>query len=194
MWKLYIKEFKKNLDKSPILKYGIIVIFIILWSELVYDKLNYNINKQNEQIEAIKKEIRRYTKLTKDLENIEKELNSLKEKRKSQDALFISKDDPAILASQLQDIILKKANENKMQVITYRVSNQKKWKNYILVSTYFNFKADLRQIVSFLESLEKDPRLFRIHLVDILPVKGVDPHIRFSIEVEALSYTKGDKK
>lgn len=194
MWKQYIKEFKKNLNKSPILKYGLVIIVIILWSEFIYDRLNLTINKQNEQIETLRKDIKKYTKLNKDLENIEKELNSLKEKRKNQDSLFLSKDDPTILASQLQDIILKKANENKMQVITYRVSNQKRWKNYILVSTYFNFKTDLVHIVSFLESVERDPRLFRIHLVDILPVKGVDPHIRFSIEVEALSYTKGDKK
>jgi uncharacterized membrane protein YhiD involved in acid resistance len=181
------------MNKSPILKYGIIVIIFILWSEFVWDNLETRLEKLNSQIEQTEKNIKKFNKTGKDLKNIEQRLKEIQTKKNIQNSSILSDSDPTVVASQLQDTILKKASENKLQVVTYRVSTQRKWKNYTVVSTYFNFKTNLDNIVAFLQSIESDQRFYRVHLVDILPVKGNDPHIRFSIELEALCL-KGEKK
>lgn len=183
----------KLINKSPVLKYGIIIIVFIFWTEFVWDSLEAKLEKLNSQLEQTEKDIKKYNKMSQQLKNIEQRLKDIQNKKNLQTSSLLSDSEPTVVASQLQDTILKKASENKLQVVTYRVSSQKKWKNYILVSTYFNFKTNLDNIVAFLQSIESDQRFYRIHLVDILPVKGNDPHIRFSIELEALCL-KGEKK
>jgi len=190
---LNTNNFLKIINKSPVIKYGILIIAFIIWIEFVWDVLETKINKLNSQIEATEKDIKKINIKFHDIKNIEQRLKEIQNKKKLQTSFILSEGDPAVVASQLQDTILKKASENKLQVITYRVSNQKKWKNYVLVSTYFNFRSNLENIVLFLKTIESDQRFYRIHLVDILPVKGNDPHIRFSIELEALCL-KGEKK
>jgi predicted transcriptional regulator len=183
----------KLINKSPIIKYGILVVSVIVWIEFAWDVLETKINKLNSQIEASEKDIKKLNSKSLNLKNIEQRLKEIQDKKNLQTSFILSDGDPTVVASHLQDTILKKATENKLQVITYRVSNQKKWKNYTSVSTYFNFRGNLENITQFLKSIESDPRFYRIHLVDILPVKGNDPHIRFSIELEALCL-KGEKK
>jgi hypothetical protein len=91
-----------------------------------------------------------------------------------------------LVASNLQDMLLKAASEAEMEVVTYKTSRVRKWRNYQLAVATFTVKTDTRKLVQFLKALEDDRRAFRLHSINVVKVQGRNPHLRVSIEVEAL--------
>ncbi|NDY42571.1 hypothetical protein G3N55_06910, partial [Dissulfurirhabdus thermomarina] len=94
--------------------------------------------------------------------------------------------DPQVVASNLQNLLLKMASEMGLEVVTYRTGPVRKWRDERLAVTTFTFKTQTYGLVRFLKRLEDDGRLVRLETLNVAKVQGRSPHLRVTLEVAAL--------
>ena len=180
-----------SLDKrSAVLRYGLLVIVLILWYSLVWEPLSgrledadTRIEAQRIKIESLKRDIRRHYGVDSRLKQSRQELAQAIKR-------LIAGNAPQLVASNLQDILLKKASEAGLEVVTYKTARVRKWRGHQLALATFTAKADTRKLVKFLKLLDDDDRLFRISRIDVVKIISRHPYLRISIEAEAL-FMKG---
>jgi type II secretory pathway component PulM len=177
--------------KSPILWYGLLVIVLILWYSLVWEPLSQKLGEmdakietQEQKIDRLDREIRRNREVDQEIKQAGQKLSALTKNR-------IPGDTPQLVASNLQDMLLKRASEADLEVITYKTARERKWRGRELAVTTFTVKTDTRKLVHFLKLLEDDRRVFRVYSINVVKVEGRNPHLRVSLEVEALFVQEG---
>jgi hypothetical protein len=172
--------------RSPILRYGLLVIGLVLWYSLIWNPLSGKIEELDSRLEIqeakighLKRDIKRHRGVDQRVMQSEQRLATVVKG-------LMPGDTPQLAASNLQDILLKMASEADFQVITYKTGRVRKWRGYQLAVADFSAKTDIRKLVNFLKLLDKDRRVFRIQSISVVKVKGRDPYLRVNLEVEAL--------
>ncbi|MEA1992021.1 MAG: type II secretion system protein GspM, partial [Thermodesulfobacteriota bacterium] len=172
--------------KSPLLRYGLLVIGLIFWYSLVWNPLSGKLEELDSRLETqeakighLKRDIKRHRGVDQRVMQSERRLVTAVKG-------LMPGDTPQLVASNLQNILLKMASEADLQVITYKTGRVRKWRGYQLAVAKFSAKTDIRKLVKFLKLLDDDRRVFRIQSMRIIKVRGRNPHLRVSLEVEAL--------
>jgi hypothetical protein len=172
--------------RSPLLSYGFLVIGLILWYSLAWAPLSGKIEELDSRIEAQEAKIGR---LKRDIERhrgVDQRIVQSERRLAIAVKGLMPGDTPQLVASNLQDTLLKMASEADLQVSTYKTGRQRKWRNYQLAVVTFSANTDIRKLVNFLKLSNDDHRIFRIYSIRAIKVGGRNPHLRVDLEVEAL--------
>ncbi len=172
--------------KSPILLYGSIVIALILWYMAIFAPLRQHAKEMELRIEAAELEQRR---LKKELIQLSKMGNTIELKKRRLESLKTKQlpgSTPQEVSTKLQDLLVKKASDHGLNVITYRAGGIRTWKEYKVANVRMTVNADTETLVAFLQDVEKDSRLLRFKAINIAKIMGRKPVLRATIEVEAL--------
>ncbi len=171
---------------SPLLRYGILVIVVILWYSFVWDAISAKNSQLRDQIEArdakikrLQTRIRRFSGLDARLKAAQRQLFAL-EKR------LLPGANPQIVASNLQDILNSAAADAGLEVTTYRTIKGRRWKQRKLAAVRLTLKGDTAKLVKFLELIRKKNGLIRVSNLNVVKVSGRNPYLRINIEAEAL--------
>jgi hypothetical protein len=172
--------------RSPLLRYGLLVIGLILWYSLIWNPLSGKLEELDSRLETQEAKIGRLKRDIKRHRGVDQRI--IQSERRLATALkgLMSGDTPQLVASNLQDILLKMASKADLQVITYKTGRVSKWRGYQLAVATFSAKTDTRKLVKFLKLLDDDHRVFRIQDINLVKVRGRDPYLRVNLEVEAL--------
>ncbi len=172
--------------KNPVLKYGLIILAFVLWYVVLWHPLatktaevRSKLQTEEARIEKLKKKLEQYKDLDKRLQKSRAELDRAM-------AGLVPGDTPQLVASSLQDMLLKKASELNVDVVTYKTGRVRKWKDYHVAVVTFTLDTNTRQLVRFLQSLRKENRLYRIQEMNILRIRGKGSRLRVRLEIEAL--------
>jgi hypothetical protein len=172
--------------RSPILRYGLLVIGFILWYSLIWNPLSGKIKELDSRLEIQEAKIGHLKREIKRHRGVDQRVIQSEQRLATAVKGLIPGDTPQLVASNLQDILLKMASEADLQVITYKTGRVRKWRGYQLAVANFSAKTDIRKLVNFLKLLDKDRRVFRIESISVVKVRGRDPHLRVNLEMEAL--------
>lgn len=172
--------------KSPFLRYGILIIVIILWYSFIYDPLSRNLKDRMLQVESQAARIHLINKEFKRLRGVNGRIDQAKSRLARLQKQLVPGDTPQVVASNLQDLLLKKASEAGLEVVTYKTSRSRQWRDYQLAVSTFTVKTDTAKLVGFLNLLEKAGKAYRIYSINIIKVRGRHPYLRVNLEVEAL--------
>jgi len=180
--------------KSPLVRYGILIIAWILWYSLFYSSIKAKVKQEETRVSALKI---RLSSIQREVKNCRKEGMKLAYFKKSISALramAIEGGDPQVVASNLQNMILTYASQKNIEVETYRTGSPTKWKNYRVARTTFTFKCNRENFVELLRFFEETKRLVRPKRLNILWIRGRNSYIRVVLDVEALCVNKKEKK
>jgi hypothetical protein len=172
--------------RSPILRYGLLVIGLVLWYSLIWNPLSGKIEELDSRLEIQEAKIGHLNRDIKRHRGVDQRVMQSKQRLTTAVKGLIPGDTSQLAASNLQDILLKIASEADLEVITYKIGRVRKWRGYQLAVANFSAKADIRKLVNFLKLLDKDNRVFRIQSISVVTVRGRDPYLRVNLEVEAL--------
>ena len=180
---------RRELAKSPVIRYGIIAIVWIAWYGLLWAPVSQKTEERElllqasqMKVENLKKKLAANRQARSKLEKQKKRLAALKK-------LAIKGENPQVIASNLQTEILTYASKNKIEVVTYRTGSTKKWNKYRLATATFTFKCQTGQLVKLLQFFDGKSKLMRLGRLNIVWVRGRNAHLRVIIDVEALSFT-----
>ncbi len=172
--------------KAPFLRYGILIIVVILWYSFIYDPLSRKLENKTLQVESQTARIRLINKEFKKLRGVNDKIKLAKSKLERLKKQLLPGDTPQVVASNLQDLLLKKASEAGLEVVTYKTSRSRHWRDYQLAVSTFTVKTDTAKLVGFLNLLERAGKEYRIYNINIIKVRGRKPYLRVNLEVEAL--------
>jgi regulator of replication initiation timing len=143
-------------ENSPLLRYGILCIIIILWYSFLWDPAETrleNIEAQTEstttRIGKIKREIRRMSNMEVDIKKLSMEYARLKRR-------FVKGDSPQIVATNLQNIVIEKAEKAELEVVTYKTVSRRKWSGYQLGVSTFTLKGNMKKFAFFFKMLQDE--------------------------------------
>lgn len=176
---------------SPVLRYGILVIVLILWQSLIWEPLSQKREEMDTKIEVQEQKIDRLDRELRRNRGLDQEINQTRQKLSALTKDRIPGNTSQLVASNLQDMLLKRASEADLEVITYKTARERKWRGRELAVATFTVKTDTRKLVRFLKLLEDDRRVFRVYSINVVKVEGRAPHLRVSLEVEALFLQEG---
>jgi len=179
--------------KSLLLRYGLLIIGFILWYSLIWNPLSGKIEESGIRLEAQEAKIGHLKRDIKRHRGIDKRVMQSEQRLATAAKGLMPGDTPQLVASNLQDALLKMASEADLQVITYKTGRVRKWRDYQLAVATFSAKTDIKKLVKFLKLLDDDRRVFRIQNMNLVKVKGRNPHLRVNLEVEALFMKAGSK-
>lgn len=171
---------------GPTLRYGVLAIGLILWYALVWDPLSAKRDAIEVDSQAKETEIGR---LKRDIERhrtVDQRLKQVKRELAAREGTLVAGETPQGVAASLQDSVLKLASETGQEVVTYKTGPARKWEDYQVAVVTFTFKTGTRKLVGFLKRLEEDRRAMRLRSLNVVGVQGREPHLRTTIEVEAL--------
>ena len=151
--------------RSPLLRYGLLVIGLILWYSLVWVPLSGKIEKLDSRLEIQETKTGRLKRDIKRHRGVEKRVMQSEQRLATALKGLLPGDAPQLVASNLQDVLLKMAAEADLQVITYKTGRVSKWRGYQLAVATFSAKTDIRKLVKFLKLLDDDRRIFRIQSI-----------------------------
>ncbi len=171
---------------NPALRYGLIILAVILWHVILLHPLAKKISSLKTQLQAESARIERLKKDLKQLRDVDKKLQRARNSLDKAMTGLVPGDTPQLVASSLQDLLLKKAAELNVEVVTYKTGPVRKWKDYHLAVVTFTLNTDTRKLVQFLQSLQEEDKLYRIQGMNILHIRGKGSHLRVRLEFEAL--------
>lgn len=173
---------------SPLLRYGVLIIVLILWYTFVWDYMN---TRLEESLLAVDNTKVRISKLRRDIKRMEQagpELKRLQAQYAALKAGFVKGDTPQIVATTLQNIVIEKAEKADLEVLTYKTVNRRKWEGYELGVSTFTLKGDIKKFTFFFKMLQEERKFFRISNLNISTVRGKHPYMRANLEIEAIFY------
>jgi len=133
---------------SPLLRYGFLVIGLILWYSLAWAPLSGKIEELDSRIEVQEAKIGRLKRDIKRHRGVDQRIVQSKRRLTVAVKGLMPGDTPQLVASNLQDTLLKMASEAGLQVITYKTGRQRKWRDYQLAVAIFSAKTDIRKLVA----------------------------------------------
>lgn len=178
--------FSKMSDKSPVLRYGILAIVIIVWYSFVWDQIDHRIEVLKETIEVKDAAVVRLQAKLKKNSGLEAKLKQEMRLYAALEKRLLPGATPQIVASNLQDLLNTSATEAGLEITTYRTIKGRKWNKRRLAAVRLTFKGDTSMLVKFLELIRKRNSLIRISNMNIVKVSGRKPYLRINIEAEAL--------
>lgn len=171
---------------SPIFSYGLLIVAVILWYALAWEplsakrgELELTLQTKDAEIGRLQRELQRHRGVDQRLKQVRRELSV----RKGE---LVPGKTPQLVASNLQDSLLNRASELKVDVVTYKTAPVRKWKDYQLAAVTFTFKTQTSKLVQFLKQLEEDRRAMHLQSLNVVKVPGREPHLRVTVEAEAL--------
>lgn len=178
--------FNKMNDKSPVLRYGILAIIIIVWYSFVWEQIAGRTDILKEAIEVKSATVTRLQAKLKKNSGLETKLKKEMRLYAALEKRLLPGTNPQIVASNLQDLLNTAAAEAGLEVTTYRTIKGRKWRKKQLAAVRLTLKGDTSALVKFLELISKKNSLIRISNMNIVKVNGRKPYLRINIEAEAL--------
>jgi len=173
-------------SRSPLLRYGILAIAIILWYSLVWDGIASRTEMLRESLEAKQAKVQRLQAKLKKNSGLETKLRSAEKQYAALEKRLLPGNTTQIVASTLQDMLNTAAAEAGLEVTTYRTIKGRKWRKKELAAVRLTLKGDTAKLVKFLEIIRKKNSIVRINNLNIVKVSGRKPYLRINIEAEAL--------
>ncbi len=173
--------------------YGAVVILLILWYALVWSPMGSKIDEVGASMETARLRLERLEKNYRRLKGVDARLQQARKNLQAARATLLRGDRPEMVAVTLQDMVLKKASQQDLNVVTYKVGKARKFGDYQVVSTSFTINTDTAKLAAFLKALEDERKAFRISSMNIVKVLGRNPMLRVNMELQALVMTKESK-
>ncbi|GEM_PF-767528 len=178
--------FSSNPMQSPLIRYGVIAITGIIWYAIVFDPLSNKITGLSDEAMSLEARIARIQTDVKIKKGIDHQVKLKEQEYDAKTAMLIPGENAQLVATKLQDVLLKKATDSGVTVMTYNISSTKKWKNHQLATVNITIKTNTENLAKYLWLVEQGNELIRISQLNVMPVKGKDPHLRVTITAEAL--------
>ncbi len=178
-------------NQSTLVRYGLIVIVLILWYGLILSPINSRIKTRQETLETQELRVQMLQKRIRKLSNIDKEFSLEKKRFVNLKKRLIPGDSLQLVATNMQNSFLQKAKKAGAEVLVYRSGSPRRWRDYRLAVSIFNLKCNLSQLLDLLESLYREGRLQRINNINFSTIRGRKSELRINMEVEGLFL--GDK-
>lgn len=179
-------------SKSPILRYGVLAIAFIIWYSFIFEPLAKKVTEVTGNIYLTDAKILKTKKDIKRLYGIDRKLKQVENDRSMVMKRLIPGQNPQLVASNLQDILLKKASDAGMDVLSYRTFAGNRWHDYQMGTATLITRASIKSLTRFFMSLDSEDRIIRVNNLSIIAMQGNDPYIRVSMDVDAL-YIPGVK-
>ncbi len=183
---------KRLFQANPLLKYGLLIIIVIIWYSFLFQPMLNSIEENRIKAQRLENRLKRLSSTLKGTKNLDKRLADARKRLERRKRQTIPGASHQIVTSNLQDLLLKKAADAGLDVVTYKTSSKKKWRNYALAVVNLTVKSDTNKLVQYLKSLADTRKALRIRSINIVTVRGRNPHIRVRMDVEAL-YMEGVK-
>jgi len=171
---------------SPLIRYGLFLIVVILWYSFVWSPLADRIKEADQVLETNKTRIGQMQKQLSKYKGVNSRLDKAGKKLALARKRLVPGKTPQMVASNLQNLLLKKAAASGVEVVTYKTSRVGKWRNYKLAVASLTIKADTENLVNFLKSLKDSNKILRLKSLNVIKVKGRKSHLRVNLEAEAL--------
>ncbi len=178
-------------NQSVLVRYGVIVIALILWYALVLSPIDSRIRSRQESLESQELRIEMLERRIKKLSNIDKEFAKEKKRFENLKKRLIPGDSLQLVATNMQNSFLQKAKKAGVEVLVYRSGSPRRWRDYRLAVSIFNLKSNLSQFLDLLEALDGEKRFQRINNVNFSTIRGRKSELRINMEIEGLFL--GDK-
>ncbi|MGQ9499020.1 MAG: hypothetical protein ACUVQ6_01360 [Dissulfurimicrobium sp.] len=183
-------------SQSPILRYGILIIAIIFWYFFLFDPMAKKIDEMDSRISAVHRKIVKAKTEIKLLHGINEQLRRVEQDKTQLMQRLIPGENPQVVASNLQDDLLKKGADAGMEILSYRTSADGKWHDYQLGTASLVTKTGMKGLTRFMLALDAEDRIIRINNLSIMVIQGPNPYSRISMDVDAicLADSKNDIK
>ena len=185
------KTFLSQKNRPALVKYGAVIIALILWYSFLWDPINTRLQEKQTALDAQQLKITHLKKRISRLRGVDKRLAVEIRRFEQLKKELVPGTDPQLVSTNIQNSFLKKASEAGVEVLVYRSGSKRRWRGYRLAVSIFNIKATTAQFVELLEKLELEKRLLRLNNLNISNLRGKPSHLRINLEVEALFL--GDK-
>ncbi len=173
-------------SRSPLLRYGILAIVVIVWYSFVWDAVSSRTEMLRETLEAKEAKVQRLQAKLKKNSGLESKLKNAERQYTALEKRLLPGDTIQIVASNLQDMLNTAAAEAGLEVTTYRTIKGRKWRKKQLAAVRLTLKGDTAKLVKFLELIKKKNKIVRINSLNVVKVSGRKPYLRINIEAEAL--------
>lgn len=175
-----------NPMQSPLIRYGVIAIAGIIWYALIFDPLSNKLTELSDEAVGLEAKIARVQSDIKTKKGLEHQLKLKEQEYNEKISMLIPGENVQLTSTKLQDILLKKATDAGVTVLTYNISSARKWKIHQLASVNITIKSNTESLVKYLWLIEQSKELVRVSQLNVMPVKGKDSHLRVTITAEAL--------
>ena len=172
--------------RSPLLRYGILIIVVILWYSLVWDTIQSRTESLSDTLQVKEAKVKRLQTKLKKNSGLDAKLKNAQKQYAALEKRLLPGTNPQIVASALQDMLNTAAAEAGLEVTTYRTIKGRKWRNKPVAAVRLTLKGNTEKLVKFLELIRKKNRIVRINSLNIVKVSGRKPYLRINIEAEAL--------
>ncbi len=175
-----------NRNQSALVRYGIVVIVLILWYALIYSPISAKIESMRASSEGQELRIQRLKSRIKKLSTIDKDLTKEKKRLEELKKRLIPGTTLQFVATNMQNDFLQKAKKAGVEVLVYRSGSPRRWRDYQLAVAIFNLKCDLSHFLDLLDAIYKENRFQRINNVNFSTVRGRKSELRINMEIEGL--------
>jgi len=175
------------MTSKPLLKYGILIIGLILWYVLIWSNLNDMLAQNITEQEKLSLKLQNLHKEAQKLANSDKRLKRAEETFQGLKAKLIQAENSQIAGNILQDQLFKFCSENKIEVLSYKTERPGKWRDKETPTVNFTLKTQLPELLKLLSYIENHTQhLWRIRQLYIVSMRGNDPHLRITLAVETI--------
>ena len=185
------KSFISQNNRPAFIKYGVVIIVLILWYSFLWSPINEKISERQAALETQALKISNLQKRLSRLKGVEKRLSIEQASFEKFKKRLVPGNNPQMVSTNIQNSFLKDASEAGMEVLVYRSGNKRRWRDYMLAVSVFNIKGSTAQFVDLLEKVESGYELLRLNNISISKIRAKTPLLRINLEVEALFM--GDK-
>jgi len=185
------KSFLQQNNRPAFIKYGVVIIVLILWYSFLWSPINEKISERQAALETQALKISNLQKRLSRLKGVEKRLSIEQASFEKFKKRLVPGNNPQMVSTNIQNSFLKDASEAGMEVLVYRSGNKRRWRDYMLAVSVFNIKGSTAQFVDLLEKVESGYELLRLNNISISKIRAKTPLLRINLEVEALFM--GDK-
>ncbi|RUM87532.1 MAG: hypothetical protein DSZ23_05670 [Thermodesulfatator sp.] len=185
------KSFISQNNRPAFIKYGVVIIVLILWYSFLWSPVNEKISERQAALETQALKISNLQKRLSRLKGVEKRLSIEQASFEKFKKRLVPGNNPQMVSTNIQNSFLKDASEAGMEVLVYRSGNKRRWRDYMLAVSVFNIKGSTAQFVDLLEKVESGYKLLRLNNISISKIRAKTPLLRINLEVEALFM--GDK-
>lgn len=175
------------MTSKPIIKYGILIIGLILWYVVVWSGLNDLIFQNAAEQEKLSLKLQTLHKETQKLADADKRLKKAEEEFEMLRAKLMQGDNSQVVGNLLQDQLFKFCSDNKIEALSYKTERAGKWQDKETPTVNFTLKTQLPELLKLISYIEnRQQHLWRIRQLYIVSMRGNDPHLRVTLGVETI--------
>lgn len=175
------------MTSKPIIKYGILVICVIIWYVVVWSGLNDLLSQNAADQEKLSIKLQNLHKETQKLADADKRLKKAQAEFEALKARLMQGENSQVVGNLLQDQLFKFCSDNKIEVLSYKTERPGKWQDKETPTVNFTLKTQLPELLKLISYIENhNQHLWRIRQLYIVSMRGNDPHLRVTLGVETL--------